>query len=220
MSDTPAEFDLAALAAAEFHELKNQISELALALDDVSLRHPEAAPALVRLRLDCRAIMERLVQILTLYKDGQGGLQLNVEAHSPGELIDELAAEARALARPGVVIETTLAEAPPFAFFDRYLIHIALLNAVHNALRYARQRIVIGARAQDAGTLFYVCDDSEGYPLHILENQGRRPGRSATGTGLGLFFAQTIARCHVNGERCGALRLENRDGACFALWLP
>ncbi len=220
MDDTPAEFDLAALAAAEFHELKNQISELAFTLDEVGSRHPGAAADLIQVRLDCRSIMERLVQILTLYKNGQQALQLNVEAHSPSELIEELVADCRGLARNGVVIEAETGKAPPFAFFDRYLAHIAMLNAVHNALRFARARIVVGVEAQAGGLNFYVRDDSEGYPSHILENQGHRPGRSASGTGLGLFFAQTIARAHVNGERRGELRLENKGGACFSLWLP
>jgi len=220
MDDAPTEFDLATLAATEFHELKNQISELTFALDEVGSRHPEAAPDLIRLRLDCRSIMERLVEILTLYKSGQQGLRLNVEAHSPSELIEELVADCRGLAKNGVMIEAKTDKAPPFAFFDRYLIHIAMLNAMHNALRFAKARIAVGVEAQADGLNFYVRDDSEGYPAHILENQGRRPGRSSTGTGLGLFFAQTIARAHVNGDRRGELRLENRDGACFNLWLP
>lgn len=216
----PDAIDLNALAASEFHELKNQLGHLALALDEVAAAHPDSADALREPRINCRGIVDRLVQILTLYKSDQGRLLLNVEAHNPADFIEELVAESRSLASRRLTIEARVDAAPPFWFFDRYLLQIALLNAVHNALKYARARIEIGAEAQDGGLLLYVRDDSDGYPAHILANQGREPGKSATGTGLGLYFAQSIAHGHGNQGRFGEMRLENRDGARFSLWLP
>jgi signal transduction histidine kinase len=79
---------------------------------------------------------------------------------------------------------------------------------------------VIGAVAEHGGLSFFVQDDSAGFPPEILIHQGRAPGRSATGTGLGLYFAHALAKAHVNKERSGEVRLENRDGAYFSLWLP
>ena len=219
-TEAPPTLDLQALAAAEFHELKNQIGELALALDEVSSSLPVAATALASPRLNCRNIMGRLVEILTLYKSDRQELHLNVEAHSPAELVEELVADSRSLANGRLVIAGEMANAPPFAFFDRYLLQLAIYNAIHNALRYAKDRIEIGVEAADGGLRFWVQDDSEGFPPHILENQGHLPGRSNSGTGLGLFFAQTIARHHQNAGRSGQMTLENRHGARFSLWLP
>lgn len=212
--------DFSALAASEFHELKNQLGHLALALDEVAISLPASAEALRAPRINCRAIVDRLVQILTLYKEDRGGPLLNIEARNPADFVEELVADCRGLAGTRLRIEACHALAPPFWFFDHYLVQIALLNALHNALKYARARIEIAAEAVDGGLLLSVRDDSDGYPEHILANQGMAPGKSAGGTGLGLFFAQSIARAHENQGRVGHLRLENRDGARFSLWLP
>lgn len=217
---SPPKIDLSALAASEFHELKNQLGHLALALDEVAISQPASAEALRGPRINCRAIVDRLVQILTLYKEDCGGLLLNIEARNPAEFVEDLVADCRGLAGARLQIAARHEQAPPFWFFDHYLVQLALLNALHNALKYARTRIEIGAEALDGGLLLSVRDDSDGYPEHILANQGMAPGKSATGTGLGLFFAQSIARAHENQGRVGEMRLENRDGARFNLWLP
>ncbi len=219
-TDSRPAIELAALAASQFHELKNQLGQLALALDEVATSHPDSAAALREPRINCRAIVERLVQILTLYKRDEGRLLLNVEAHDPAEFLNELAAETRTLCGPRLTIMARHDTAPPFWFFDRYLVQIALSNALHNALKFARARIEISAEARDGGLLLSVRDDSAGYPAHILADQGRQPGPSASGTGLGLFFAHSIAQAHDNQGRRGELRLTNADGACFQLWLP
>lgn len=212
--------ELAALAASQFHELKNQLGQLALTLDEVAISHPDSAAALREPRINCRAIVERLVQILTLYKRDEGHLLLNVEAHDPAEFLAELVAETRTLCGPRLEIVACHDKAPPFWFFDRYLVQIALFNALHNALKFARARIEVRVEAHDGGLLLGVRDDSGGYPAHILADQGRHPGPSASGTGLGLYFAHAIAQAHENQGRHGELRLENAEGARFSLWLP
>lgn len=44
--DARPALELAALAASQFHELKNQLGQLALALDEVATSHPDSAAAL------------------------------------------------------------------------------------------------------------------------------------------------------------------------------
>jgi len=97
---------------------------------------------------------------------------------------------------------------------------MALLNAIHNALQFAREHIRIGVHLADGGLCFEVRDDSAGYPAHILANQGHDPGRTATGTGLGLFFSHTIARAHESKGQHGHLTLSNDGGALYRLWIP
>lgn len=213
-------FDIAVLMASEFHELKNQLGHLTLVLGDIAAEHPESAGLLTEPRLICQRIAERLVQVLTLYKSGAERLDLNIEAQSPGEFLDDIAAQAESLAGQRLTVTARADAAPPFWFFDRYLVEMALLNAVHNALQYARGKIELSAEAHDDGLIFVVRDDSAGYPAHILENQGLQLGKHATGTGLGLFFAHTIAEAHDNKGRQGRLSLANDSGAVFSLWLP
>lgn len=222
MTDTANQhgFDIAVLMASEFHELKNQLGHLTLVLGDVTSEHPESAPLLAEPRLICQRIAERLVQVLTLYKSGVERLDLNIEAQSPSEFLDEIAAQAAGLAGERLKVSVHADAAPPFWFFDRYLVEMALLNAVHNALQYARGKIELSAEGRDDGLVFMVRDDSNGYPAHILENQGLQLGKHATGTGLGLFFAHTIAEAHENKGRQGRLSLANDSGAVFSLWLP
>lgn len=214
------DLDITALVAAEFHELKNQLGQLALTLDESLRAHPQAEEMLREPRLFTRTIIDRLVQVLTLYKHDRHRLPLNVEAHVPADFLDELLAEARSLAGRRLVIDGSAVDAPPFWFFDRYLISVAMTTALHNALKFARREIHVTVTARDGGLLISLRDDSAGYPPHILAHQGRLPGKSATGTGLGLFFAQTIAQAHENNGRRGELRLENADGALFSIWLP
>lgn len=218
MTATP--IDLTQLMASEFHELKNQLGQLTLVLRDTAGAHPEMAEALSEPRMICHRISDRLVQVLTLYKSGQDSLSLNIEAHSPADFIEEMRVQAASLAGRRLTLETRCEKAPPFWFFDRYLTEMALLNALHNALQYAREHLVLSAEASDGGLLLQVRDDSAGYPAHILENQGREPGQNVSGTGLGLYFARVIAQAHENNGRHGDIRLSNEDGAVFSLWLP
>jgi signal transduction histidine kinase len=220
MSGEPSGIDLPALMASEFHELKNQLGQLTLMLDEQGNKTPELAEHLNAPRLLCQRIVDRLVQVLTLYKSGQQQLSPNLQALSPGDFVEQIAAQASSLSGGRVRIVTRLEQAPPFWFFDRYLTEIALLNAVHNALQYARDTIEISAEDVDGGLRLQVRDDSDGYPAHLLEHQAQAPAEHASGTGLGLYFAHAIAEAHENQGRIGRLTLSNDAGAVFSLWLP
>ncbi len=220
MTDDKNAVDLAVLMATEFHEIKNQLGQLSLMLGETLVERPDLAQTLNEPRLLCERISERLVQVLTLYKSGQERLTLNIEAHSPADFVEQIRAQAASLAGPRIEVVARTDDAPPFFFFDRYLVELAMLNAVHNALQYARRRIEISAMT-DVGSLgFQVHDDSDGYPAHILDNQGHMPTQRAGGTGLGLYFARVIAHAHDNRGRHGELRLTNEKGAVFTMLLP
>jgi len=218
--ETTGAIDTDTLFAAQFHELKNELGELVMALDETARQHPELAQALEGSRLNTRSIVDRLLQTLTLYKHQAGQLRLNIEAHTPADFLDELVAEARNLAGQRLRIERIDSELPSFWFFDRHLASVALVTALHNALEFAATRIQIGASLEDGFLVFSVHDDSQGYPAHILEEQGELPGKSVRGTGLGLYFAQTIARAHACEKKRGKLQLSNEGGAVFRLCLP
>lgn len=211
------------LYAALMHEMKNNLGLLAMTIDNVPLT---GAPPHDRVvddaRLLCQRVVDRLRQALLIYKAGQENLIPAIDAYSPGELVDELCATARALARERLQIDMHIAEnTPDIWFFDRALVEMALVNALHNSLEYAHSRICIRVGMDEHAWLtISVHDDSPGFPEHILRSFADKQPYRSTGTGLGLQFARLIAEAHENGEKTGVLRLHNDAGAVFSLLLP
>jgi len=211
------------LYAALMHEMKNNLGLLAITIDNVPLTGENPHDRVVDdARLLCQRVVDRLRQALLIYKAGQQQLVPAVDAYAPGELVDELCATARSLARERVQVDMHLAEnTPDIWFFDRALVEMALLNAIHNSLEYARSRIRISGSMDEQGALVIaVQDDSPGFPEHILRSFADKQPYRSTGTGLGLQFARLVAEAHENQGKTGNLRLSNDDGAVFSLLLP
>lgn len=87
----------------------------------------------------------------------------------------------------------------------------ALENVVRNALRYARQRVVLRARAVSDGVRVEIADDGPGIPAadraRVLEPFARlEPSRSRShgGMGLGLAIAQRVVTAHGGSLRIDA----------------
>jgi signal transduction histidine kinase len=216
----PPALDLPALIAANIHEMKNLVGEMTLAMDRIGGRSAEAATA----RFLSRRVSDRMVQILTLYRMSNGRTHIDGADHVPSDLLQEVAADAVALAGPGVSVELDVAEAPPWWWLDRELVQMALANATHNALRYAAERIVLSVRGADGDIAFRVEDDGGGFPDAVLDRaRGGFRDVPVSGAGLGLYFAQVVAEAHRSGTRTGQLKLENRagrPGTVVTLWLP
>ncbi|MHB8848909.1 MAG: sensor histidine kinase [Burkholderiales bacterium] len=216
----PGTIDLKVLLASNIHEIKNLLLQLMLRLDTMNSVSADVIDA----RLLCRRVNDRMVQMLLLYELQTDKLRLNLIAHNPADFIDDFVRDAIALSGGRFIIERRTETLPDYWFFDRELVEMAMLNAVHNALRYARQRIVIGAGGTGNSLMLSVEDDGAGYPLPVLEQTlGVQVLKSDNGTGMGLFFARMIAEAHQNKDRRGALILHNKEdnsGAVFTLRLP
>lgn len=101
---------------------------------------------------------------------------------------------------------------------DRELVADSLVNAIANAARYARGKVVLGFAIADDWLHITVADDGPGFPDDIL--RGQAPNASA-----GLFIASRLAPLHQRNGRSGRLTLSNRQdsetsGAIFTLTLP
>ncbi len=210
------------LYAALLHEMKNNLVLLAMTLDNIPHcgQEPHDAP-LDAARLLAQRTSERLMQSLLLYKNSQGGVVLNaVDAYSTEDFIHELALHARSLKASLKVTGLVDADVPAIWFFDRNMLEMAMINAVHNSISYAREQIEILASLRDGMLAISVRDDSDGYPAHILEAVAMDRPLQSNGTGLGLRFARLIARAHQNEGRIGELRLYNDNGAVFEIRVP
>jgi signal transduction histidine kinase len=208
--------------AALMHELKNNLGMLMMSLDGMPLLGlPEHDMKVDEARLICQRSVERLQQALLVYKADHHTLNPVIDAYPPLDLLRELGDTTRSLARNRLTVETLVGDqVPDLWFFDWNLVEMAMLNAIHNALAYARTTIRIEADMEDGYLAFKVRDDSSGYPEQILACGGDDAISGGKGTGLGLRFARLIAELHENQGRVGNLRLYNDNGAVFSLLLP
>lgn len=217
-----SDFEQQDLYAALLHEMKNNLVLMSITLARVPNNGVEDHDEpLEEVRLLCQRASERLMQALFIYKNNQGDPLLNaVDAYSTEDFIEEMSVQARSL-RTRLHVETQVEpNVPPIWFFDRNMLEMALLNALHNSISYARDHIVIRARVEDGMLCIAIQDDSDGYPAHILEAQAGGQPLQSNGTGLGLRFANLIAKAHVNKGRTGSLRLHNHNGAVFEIRVP
>jgi len=200
--------ELVALLA---HDLKNQLGQLEAELAGLSLQ-PEAARA-QRAHQHCAQLRQRLVAYLTLYGGGAQGLRAQLEDEAPAEFLRTLE---RIASRPeGAPLRLCpAAELPPFWYFDARLVRLALEAALHNAWRFARSEVSLGARMQGGGLLFTVEDDGPGL--------GSQDPSAQSSTGLGMQLCATVARAHRRDAVRGRVDLLPREGGGtrFELWLP
>jgi len=214
--------DATDMYAALMHELKNNLGLLTMTLDAIPLRgDAEHDGRLDDARLLCQRGIERLQQALLIYKAANQALHPVVDAYSPLDMLRELRDTAHSLARERLVVDTLVADrVPDLWFFDRSLVEMAMINAIHNSLVHARSLIRIEADMVDGCLAFSVRDDSVGYPEHILACGSGGTDYTSSGTGLGLKFSRLIAEAHENQGRFGELRLLNENGAVFCFMLP
>ncbi|MFC9296213.1 sensor histidine kinase [Streptomyces sp. NPDC057011] len=185
------------------HELRNPLAavrsrlEVALAMDRPDRESVEAALA------DTERLQRIAADLLLLARlDGGPGPR--------SEPVDLALLAAEDVARRGgsrVALRTD-ARAPVPAAGDPARLERALANLVDNALRYAREEVVVRAGAADGWALLEVADDGPGIPEadrdRVFERFVRldaHRGRADGGTGLGLAITREIARAHGGDVR-------------------
>lgn len=215
-------FDGTDLYAALIHELKNDLGLLSMTIDGIPRQGTAGHDGPVdAARLLCQNVVDRLQQALLIYKAIDQPIRPAIDAWSPHDAVHEIRDRAAALARGRIRVEAVLApDVPEIWFFDRDLVEMALINAIHNSLAHARSTLRIEAGMTEGCLALTVRDDSAGYPEHILACAAANAPCQSTGTGLGLQFSSAIAQSHDNRGRRGELRLHNDQGAVFCLLLP
>ncbi len=215
-------FDGTDLYAALIHELKNDLGLLSMTIDGIPRQGETEHDATVdAAQLLCQSVVDRLQQALLIYRTIDQPIRPAIDAWSPQDAVHEIRDRAAALARGRIRVEAALTpDVPEIWFFDRDLVEMALINAIHNSLAHARSTLRIEASMTDGCLALTVRDDSPGYPQHILASAAANVPCRSKGTGLGLQFSRLIAHSHDNQGRRGELRLHNDQGAVFCLLLP
>lgn len=230
MSDEVTELDFSLVLASSVHDMKNSITMMLGALDDITQQcqpdHCQSHKKLVLMQHEGQRLTRHLVQLLTLYRLDTSQYFLNIGEHYLKELFDEIAVENELLLNAqGIQIEIDC-EGEISGFFDKELIGSVINTIINNAYRYARGTVRLAARHADGYLVLSIEDDGPGYPPHMLipfSTEYNPINFSSGGTGLGLYFAHRVAMFHNNCGRQGFTETSNTgigNGGRFSIYLP
>lgn len=207
------------------HELRSPLARMRAELE-VDAAHPETAePAVTAAGTLAETVrMQRLVDDLLLLARGDAGA-LELRRTEPVDL-DELVRTSVTAARAAGERSLDMGGVQPVQVLgDADQLQRAIANLLDNAVRHARDQVVVTLREEPAGWAeLVVADDGPGVPPadrdRVFERFSRvddaRTARDG-GAGLGLAIAREIAERHG-----GALTLDpdSSCGARFLLRLP
>jgi two-component system sensor histidine kinase SenX3 len=218
--------------ASSIHDMKNSLNIQVNALEKIAhqCREQGDTPAFESLGLviyQANRMNVNLVQLLSLYKLGKSIYPTDIGEHSVADVIEEALLQNRSMMEfKGIAISVECDEDCHW-YMDRDLVTGILINALNNAYNYTTDKIHVVARVQDHFLELRVEDNGRGYPASMLYNEGVQAQKGvsflSSSTGLGFYFSSQVAGLHKNGERRGALIIENGGtygGGCFVVRLP
>ena len=203
--------ELSALA----HDIK---TPLAVILGNAELLEEEQqgaaqrkAAAIVHAAGQIEAYVERLRALETA--EARGG---QAEPVPLPELVQRLNRRGEGLCAPGSLRFEASPQPEGSALLEREALERAVLNLLHNAVRFARSRVSLSVCCREGMLVFAVRDDGPGFSAQALECAGRgmytEEAQCGSHLGLGLCTAARTAR-----RSGGTLLLQNDAGACACL---
>lgn len=226
MNDQNIDFSM--VLASAVHDMKNSLGMLLNSLDELRAEHEQSLGESSRfntLQYEAERVHNDLVQLLGIYRLGENNLSAHIEEHFVPDFLAEHLARHTSLLE-GLGIECSIEADDINGFFDEDLLTGVLNNTINNAIRYTRNRIRLTSGERDGYLVIGVEDDGDGYPAS-MQRAGNLNSASLdfkTGsTSLGLFFASSAAKLHIEGDRHGFIRLHNGGsfgGGVFEIWLP
>lgn len=231
MLDSKVSIDMSTILATCAHDIKNSLSMITQALDElkdfIPTESTDAVENYALLYYETSRINNELVQLLSFYRLQHQQLVLSKQQQFILDIVEEQVARNNYLFHyRGIIVDVECDENLSW-FLDDYLIGCLLNNIIVNAARYTKDKILIISKQVDDQLLLQVHDNGSGFIPEMIECQ-QACGNPAPRTGhtyLGLYFAQEIAKSHQQEERCGQISLSNDSiingsGGCFSLLLP
>jgi len=237
MPEDQPKLDLSTFLLSSIHDMKNSLVMMSSYLEDALAQMPNEAEAAssgnaparqktAQALYEAQRVNNHLIQLLALYKIDQAFYPFDPQDQSLADLAREALARAQPLAESkGIQLDCECPE-DLFGWFDYELVFGVIVQAMHNALHYTRSQVVLNASASEDGVVIKIEDDGPGFPEFLLKqgNAVQRGISFETGsTGLGLYFADVVARLHKAGKTSGRIHLKNGGqlgGGCFSLLLP
>tara|TARA_R110002072_G_scaffold13418_12_gene56286 strand:+ start:43965 stop:44573 length:609 start_codon:yes stop_codon:yes gene_type:complete len=201
--------DLQDQFAGMVHGVKNQLQLLGPSVETLCANQSsEVSQAGISIGNVLDEINHQLVLMLSLYRLEDAKIFSTQEVH----LIDIL--ETACSRMKDVRIEVNCTD-ELVVFCDERLVTAVVGDALHNAIRYCQNRILVTGQLKDDGVVICIEDDGDG-----LE-KGQETDLDSTG--LGIELARRVAQAHRRGNQLGDVSLgcsEALGGARFSLYLP
>ncbi|TAN70169.1 MAG: HAMP domain-containing histidine kinase [Methylobacter sp.] len=219
--------DFPAILASSVHDIKNSLTALRALLGQLENTYKDIKPSEFRLlEFETNRMNSSLMQLLTLYKIDLSQFSLAIDEHSAADILEDVVAQQSTLLSLSNIQLITECYGELFCYCDSTMISNALCTLVNNAQRYCLNKILLSADQEDDYVVFCIEDDGQGYPGSLMSSDYKHLPQIdlVTGnTGLGLFFAETIARLHIQSDKQGFITTDNNSrlgGARFKLYLP
>lgn len=222
--------DFATVMASTVHDMKNTMAMMLQTYETWLERLPPElteAPERGIIQYESMRLHGMLVQLLGLYKMETNRLPVNPGYYDVEDFLqDQLARHDDVLRSRHITGDYEIEEDGLMGFFDHDLVSSVVANVINNSIRYAKSTISLRAWMEHEKLIISICDDGEGYPEAMIEQQANYAAgiRMSTGsTGLGLYFGQQIARLHQRNDERGYIELRNDSplgGGEFRLILP
>lgn len=219
--------DISAFLASAAHDMKNSLSVLINMLEDnLTDLDPGSRQRVAPMLYEVKRVNNNLMQMLAIYKVGNSYYPFDLTENSVGELIDEIAAQNKALLdHLGIDLALEYDDGMEW-YFDRELVSGVISHALNNAAHYTQGKLKLSAKRHDDELIIRIEDNGSGYPDSVLRTGdaiNRGVNFASGSTGLGLYFSSMVAKLHKNRGKTGSLALENGGdygGGCFVLHLP
>jgi K+-sensing histidine kinase KdpD len=216
-----------AILASSVHDIKNSLTTLRALIDQLENTYQDTKPTeFKQLEFETNRMNNCLMQLLTLYKIDVSQLSLAIDEHSAADILEDVVAQQSTLLSLGNIQLITECYDDLFCYCDGALVSNALCTLVNNAQRYSKTKVLLSVTQEDDYIVFCIEDDGRGYPENLISSDYKQLPQTdlANGnTGLGLFFTETIAQLHVQGDKRGFITTDNDSqfgGARFKLYLP
>ncbi|TDV63343.1 sensor histidine kinase KdpD [Pseudomonas sp. LP_7_YM] len=230
MTEKDSGLDFSMVIASTVHDMKNSLATLIQAHGEWLKQLPQAQRSTAEqgvIDYEFAHLNGMLVQLLGLYKLGVNQLPWRPDYHELDDFIEaQLAFHQEVLISRGIAARYEVGDFDLPGFFDRELVGSVVSNVMINAIRFAREEVLITA-GQVAGQLVIsINDDGPGFPEHMIAQQTDYVlgiNQSSGSTGLGLYFAANIARQHQRQGMKGHIEIANGGrlgGGLFRIYLP
>ncbi len=224
------EFTFATLLASSVHDLKNVLGSVLESLDwlgsNVNGLNDEQNCEFEKINQLIATVNSSLMELLCFYKFENDQYSMSCIEHNVAECLESQALFIKSLIKRGQIEILVDCNEELVWNFDQTLVNTAIRNAAMNALKYAKKQLKLIAVEENGCLKLQIDDDGQGYPVTMLgriEEHASGVDLNTNSTGLGLYFAEKIARMHVVNNIHGYLELTNNSslgGASFKLYIP
>lgn len=215
------------------HELRTPLSIIKMAIGSIRDRligplTPDQEKMIHTADRNISRLTRILGNFLDLSRLESGNAAVDIQPLDAAELVQEITDDLRMTYKTrGVLLLVDAAPDLPRIRADRDMITQVMGNLLDNALRYARERVMVRAAAAPGGAevVISVIDDGRGIPEGMgadlfdkfIQLDRPKGGAGYKGTGLGLAICREIMS--INGGRIWAENMKGW-GAAFHIALP